>query len=267
MSSVQVAGRTVHYELRGEGPPVVLLHSIGVDHSIYAEQVLALEPDHRLLLFDLRGHGLSELGGADEPSLEILAEDLHGLLRTLDIGAAHLVGQSIGGMTVLAFVSRFAGWPGTAAVFDVAAHSTPDWDDRYLARGAAVAKDGMSAVEPHVIRRALGATTQARRPELVTRYIELLGRARPDGYAWACRALVGFDHRDRLEAVRCPMLVAVGEEDLMTTPEHARAIAARVPAAELVTLPETGHVPCLEAPARVSDLIRDWVRRHPLAGA
>jgi len=255
-------GRVVAFEERGDGPLVVMVHSIGVDHSFYAQVAQRLAEDHRVLTFDMRGHGASGLGAATRPGMDVLAGDLEDLLDHLEIRSAHLVGQSIGAMTLLAFGSRRPDWSGTLMVFDAVAYGGPEWDQQYATRATAVDRHGMAALSREQVGRSLGWTTRALNTEAVDRYFDLLAQARPEGYAWACRAMVGLDFRDDLPSVSCPVLVAVGEEDELTSPEQARVIARLLPRSTLALVKGAGHVPCLEVPELMSDIIREWIRSH-----
>ena len=262
MSVIDLSDRRVGYELHGSGPVVVLVHSLGGNRSLYAAQLRDLASEYTVVAYDLRGHGETDLG-AREPSLDVLADDLGELLDALDLGPAHLVGQSIGAMTLLAFAGRHPARAATYVVLDGASHSDADWDERYTERAARVERHGVRPLASELAERSLGPVARDR---LVDRYAELLARAPQSGYAWACRSMVDFDLRPRLGAIAAPTLVGAGADDTLTTPEHAREISAAIVGAEAVEISGSGHVPCLEQPDAVTALIRDWAARHPLVG-
>jgi pimeloyl-ACP methyl ester carboxylesterase len=205
----------------------------------------------------MRGHGASAL---DErrPSLTVLADDLMGLLTALGISEAHLVGQSIGGMTLLCFASKRPDWPGSFAILSAVASTDEHWDKKYAERARVVEGNGVPVVADAVAEASLGATTRLRHPELAAQYAQTLRSADRFGYAWACRAMVGFDLRPSLAAVRSRVLVAAGAEDTLTSGEQAREIAQHIPTSELRMIPECGHVPCLEQPEAVTRLLVNW---------
>lgn len=266
MTGIVITGRSVGYDLRGDGPVVVLCHSLGGDRGLYSAQADALAADHTVLAYDMRGHGETEVGDRP-PSLDVLAEDLEELVDALCIGAAHYVGQSIGAMTLLRFAARNAQRPATYAVLDAVAHTDAAWDERYAARARHVEREGVGAEALELAERSLGATSRREDPRFTERYAAVLAASPPAGYAWACRALIGFDLRAELAAIRAPVLVAAGEEDVLTTPQHARRIAEAIPGAVLAAIPGSGHVPCLERPAEVTALVRRWIAEHPLEAA
>jgi 3-oxoadipate enol-lactonase len=251
--------REVFFETLGsDGEHVVFLHSLGADHSVFEKQARALSSTYSVLTFDMRGHGRSTLD-ARSPSLDVLADDVMVLLSHLHISEAHLVGQSIGGMTLLAFAARYPNWLGSFAVLSSVASTSSAWDRKYAERAELVEADGLENVADDIAALSLGVTTRAQQPELVERYAQTLKRADTRGYAWACRAMIGFDLQPALTEITTPVLVAVGEEDTLTDETRAREIADAIPTSQLRTIPECGHVPCLERPDAVTQLLGDWL--------
>ena len=103
--------------------------------------------------------------------------------------------------------------------------------------------------------------TQARAPGLVDRYLAMVGRAGADQLIAQNRAVMArIDSRPHLGSIRCPVLVACGEADQLTTPEHAREMAALVPQARLEMVPGAGHMLTMEQPQRVSAVVVKWLR-------
>jgi 3-oxoadipate enol-lactonase len=235
----------------------VFLHSLGADHSVFEKQARALSSKYSVLTFDMRGHGRSTLD-ARSPSLDVLADDLMRLLSYLQISEAHLVGQSIGGMTLLAFAARYSNWLGSFAVLSSVASTSSAWDRKYAERAERVEADGFDNVADDIAALSFGVTTRAQQPALLERYVRTLKRADRRGYAWACRAMIGFDLQPALAEITTPVLVAVGEEDTLTDETRAREIADAIPTSQLRTIAECGHVPCLERPDAVTQLLDDW---------
>jgi 3-oxoadipate enol-lactonase len=210
--------------VEGEGIPVVFLHSLGATHRVFEQQIVHLSPSYKVIAYDLRGHGNSSLGKRS-PSLQVLAEDLSALLRVLNVSRAHFVGQSIGGMVLLVFATSMMSEGGTLSLFDTLGWTDREWDQRYEERARLVEMRGMDAVARSVAERSFSETTRRERPELVEKYAEWLRASPPDGYAWACRAMVNFDLRPNLASIRSPAQFLAGSEDEVTTIAHARELA------------------------------------------
>ncbi|HVW46316.1 MAG TPA: alpha/beta fold hydrolase [Solirubrobacterales bacterium] len=255
MSTVRVDGREVAYDLVGSGPTVVLCHSLGGERGLWGAQLEALANERRVLAYDMRGHGGSGLGSA-APSLGVLAADLVALLGALAIDRAHVVGQSIGAMTALRAAIDAPARLASCVALDCIVHADPAWDARYEERAALVEREGVAPLAAELAVRSLGASSRERDPGLAARYAALLAAAPRTGYAWACRAMIGLDLRAGLPGIERPVLVAAGDEDELTTPAEAAAIAAAIPGAELASIAGSGHVPCLERPEDVTELIR-----------
>ncbi len=101
-----------------------------------------------------------------------------------------------------------------------------------------------------------------RRRELADTYLGFVRRAGALALIRQNRAVMArIDSRPQLSAVRCPLLVACGEADRLTPPEHSREIAAAVPGARLEIVPGAGHLLTLEQPARVNALLLGWLAR------
>src|SRR5258706_8468964 len=101
MPKVLANGIQQHYQMRGEGPDVVLLHGVTSNLAVWYNGVLpVLSSEFRVTAYDLRGHGLSDLTPNGYSSRD-MSEDLHGLLDALEIRDAILVGHSFGGAIAL----------------------------------------------------------------------------------------------------------------------------------------------------------------------
>jgi 3-oxoadipate enol-lactonase len=261
MVTQQLSGRSVGFEVRGTGPVIVLCHSLGANRTIFASILEDLVTDHTVLAYDMRGHGESDLGESP-PGLDVLADDLFQLLRALNVDAAHLIGQSIGAMTLLAYASKFTELPVTYMVFDSVARTDSNWDLRYSERASFVEQNGLRDIAPKSAEVSLCDETRSRNPDLVGQYAAMIESTPAQGYAWACRAMLGFDLRSQLGHVRAPMLVAAGEHDTITTQSHAKEISDAVPGAVLEVVRGSGHVPCIEQPDEMIDMIRRWTASH-----
>ena len=104
--------------------------------------------------------------------------------------------------------------------------------------------------------------TQQRAPGLVDRYLAMIGRAGPLQLIAQNRAVMArVDSRPHLPAITCPVLLACGEADQLTTPEHTLEMADLMPHAQVELVPGAGHMLTMEQPERVSTLVVNWVRR------
>lgn len=127
---------------------------------------------------------------------------------------------------------------------------------------------GISEAKARMIPKMLGDTTHANEPELAGFLSVIIERHR---VASVIEQLKAMAHRPdssvHLSAIRCPTLVVVGEEDVLTPPEVVRTIAERIPNAQLEIIPQAGHLPNLEQPERFNALMLQHLQKVALANA
>jgi 3-oxoadipate enol-lactonase len=236
-----------------DGPPdapvVVLGPSLGTDVGMFDAQVPALAGDHRVVRFDLRGHGGSQLV-AGPCTVADLAGDVLGLMDDLGIMRFSYAGVSIGGaiglelaLTVPERVERLA-VVASAAQF-------PD-PGSYAERAHRVRAQGTSFLLPSRTGTWFTAAFAAARPDETGRLLAMLRATPAEGYAACCDAIAAFDVRDRLDRIVAPTLVVAGAEDPAVTPDTARLIADLVPDARFVVVPGAAHLPGVENPSAIN---------------
>jgi pimeloyl-ACP methyl ester carboxylesterase len=251
----------------GTGLPIVLLHAFPLSSAMWLAQREALAGQVRVITPDQRGFGGSPLG-SDEPSLEAAADDLAALLDAKELDRVVLGGLSMGGYVAMTFVRKHPDRVRGLVLADTRASADPSEvrENRERIAGQVLAEDGggTQVLLDEVLPTLLGATTMASRPLVFGRVKALVQAAPPAAVAWAERAMAARpDSFDTLRAVRVPTLVLVGEEDGLCPPSDAEAIAEAVPDAELVRLPQAGHLSAVEDPEAFSAALRSFLERIP----
>jgi len=253
---VQLNRLTLHYRLEGEGEPtLVFLNSLGSDLRIW-DGVVATLREHRVLRYDLRGHGLSD-APAGPYTLEDHSADLQALLEHLGIARAVLVGISVGGLIALDLARRWPERVEALVLCDTGARigSEDSWNERM----ATIRQKGLPEVARAVIARWFTEDFFLRRPAEAAGYYNMLSRTPVEGYLGTCAALRDGDLRPWLSRIRTPALVLCGELDKATPPELSQALAEGL-GARLALIPQTAHLPCVEAPALVGQHIRSFLK-------
>ncbi len=245
----------------GEGPPVVLLHAFPLDRGMWAGQIAALSGRYRVHAIDAFGFGGCELpdGGW---GVESMADAVAGWVVAQKIPTPLVVcGLSMGGYVALAFARRHANHVRALVLADTRAE--PDSDEARASRDAAI-----EAVEAHgsvaqveaMLPRVVGATTHAQRPGVVS---EFRRTGLSQDKAAVVAGLVALrdrpDARPGLAAIDVPTLVVVGDEDTLTPPSCAEALAAGIRGAKLVVLPGAGHLSNLETPDAFNAALLDFL--------
>ncbi len=222
--------------------PLVLLHAFPLTSAMYAEVDLP-----GLYAPDLAGFGGSHVPD-EPPDLDVLARELAADLDRRGYDRVLLGGVSMGGYVAMAFLRRYADRVGALLLSDTKATAdTPEAAANRLRMADAVLAAGHTGA---LVRDLVPNLLAPDAEPAVRRSVEDLTRsARPAAVAWAQRAMaVRPDSTGVLRTVSVPTLVVVGEYDRLTPPTDATAMAAVLPAGDLVTIPGAGHLPPMERP-------------------
>jgi 3-carboxy-cis,cis-muconate cycloisomerase len=249
----------VHHVVDGPaGAEVLVLSgSLGSTLAMWDPVVDALAARFRVVRWDLRGHG----GSPTPPgpyTIDDIGADLLDLLDRIGAPRAHLVGTSLGGMAGLLVAARAPERVDRMVVIGSSARLGPasGWVDR----ARMVLRDGTGPVAEVVTPRWVSATFAGAHPDALDGYRAMFAAADPAGYAGCCIAIAGMDLTDQLGAIKAPTLVIVGSDDPATPVEHGRAIADALPDARLEIVAGAAHLPSLEHPDRIAQLILDHLR-------
>lgn len=252
-------GACTAFEIHGEaGPWITFSHSLGCSRDMWTSQVREFARTHRVLTYDLRGHGQSAADRA-AGSLALLAADVLALLDHLDIETTHFVGLSIGGMIgqalALASPARVASLvlANTTHVMPPAAQ--PVWDQRIRQARA----DGVASLAESSLERWLPAPFRHSHPEVVRELAAQFAATGVEGYVSCCEAIRGLDHTAHLPRLECPVLVIAGAEDAAVTPDSSRAMARCIPHARFTMLEGAGHLSAIEQPERFNQELRAFL--------
>ena len=249
----------------GTGLPVVLLHAFPLNASMWMPQREALGASHRVITPDQRGFGGSQLGH-DEPSLDEAADDIAAMLDARKIDRVVLGGLSMGGYVAMSFLRRHSQRVSALILADtkLGADSPEGAANRRRIADEVIAAGSSAQLVDELLPSLLGETSRERRALVLGRVKALLEKAPPYAVAWAQRAMaVRPDSTETLAAVTVPTLVVVGEEDTLSPPADAELIAKTVPGAQLVVIPDAGHLSAMESPAEFNAAVSDFLAGLP----
>jgi 3-oxoadipate enol-lactonase len=245
--SIRTRTITTHYELCGDlaGPVVMLSHSLASGSSMWDWQLAALQSRFRVLRYDTRGHGGSEVPPAPY-RLDELVEDAVALLDALDIRRVHFVGLSMGGMIgqglALDHPQRLLSLClcSTAALMPEAAQ--PAIQERI----DTALTEGMQALAESTLARWFTPGFLKSRPPAVERIRRQLLATPPAGYVGCIEAIRRLDYLDRLAHIRLPTLVMVGADDPGTPVSASLAIHESIPGSRLEVIGSAMHLANIE---------------------
>jgi pimeloyl-ACP methyl ester carboxylesterase len=253
----------VHLNVRevGVGTPLVLLHAFPLSSAMWMAQREGLQDSCRVLTPDLRGFGGSTLGD-DAPDMDLMADDVAAAMDTAGVPRAVVGGLSMGGYVVMALLRRHPERVAGVVLADTkaGADADPARENRERVARALLDEGSSRVLVDDVLPGLLGATTTSTRPLVFGRVKGLVQAAPPAAAAWAQRAMAGRpDSTDTLAKADVPALVLVGDEDGLTPPDDAEALAESLPEGRLVRLEGAGHLSALEVPEAFNDAVRGFV--------
>ncbi len=246
MPFITASGVRHFYRLEGQpGRPVLVLsHSLGADHAMWAPQLPDFLHHFQVLRYDTRGHGASD-APKGEYSIEVLGRDVLSLADALAIERFAFCGLSMGG-AIGQWLAVHAPERLTGLVL---ANTSPQFGPRsnWDARMKAVRDGGMTAIVDVVMGRFFSPETLTWDAYANSVKLVFLGLD-PAGYLGCCAAVRDFDSRDLLQKIQVPTLLIVGDRDPSTPWEgHGEVLARDVAGARVVRLP-AAHLSNIERP-------------------
>ena len=254
-------GIGISYTVEGKGPWVVLSHSLACNHSMWDEQVDVLKRHYRVLRFDTRGHGSSDAPDGAY-TLDMLADDLLGILDGLGIEETHFVGLSMGGMIGMTFALAHPGRFRSLALCDTSSRIPTEAAPVWAGRIRTAAEQGMEPLVEPTLQRWFTEAFYKSNKEMMKRVAQMIRTTGPAGYIGCCHAIPKINLTARLGAVSCPVQIIVGEQDVGTPVAMSRAIHDAIPGSELVIIPSASHLSNLEQPASFNKALLGFLSKH-----
>jgi 3-oxoadipate enol-lactonase len=237
----------------GERLPIVFLHGVGSDKSVWRPQLEHFGAERRAVAFDYPGYGDSD-PAPEGTTREDYASAIFSAMHELGIDRAHVCGLSLGGVIAIAMSS--AG-PDRCASLILADSFAVHPDGRAIYERSLAAADNLrAAAESRVDILLAQPADSAIRSEVV----ETMAAIDPAAYRIGAEAVWLADQRDRAEAIRTPTLVLCGSEDKVTPPPLSRELAHLIPGARYEQIEGAGHICNLERPEEFSTLAAAFIR-------
>jgi 3-oxoadipate enol-lactonase len=255
---IKANGITINYRVDGpEGAPwLVFSNSLATSTAMWDGQAEAFKDKFRVLRYDQRGHGETEVVSG-RYSYDTLLADALGLMDALSIKQAHFAGLSMGGATALGLVERHPYRFDRIIVCDSPCQSTPQSSQQWEERIAIAQKDGIEALVEPTVARWVPPEIRNQNPPHVDK-IRAMIRATPvEGFIGCAAALADHDYASAVASVTRPVLFLVGEKD---PPAPAmQALSQKLPGSRYVALPGAGHISNMDRPAEFNRAIRDFL--------
>jgi 3-oxoadipate enol-lactonase len=265
MERLRSGDAEIVYEIQGNGPPVVLLHPFPCHHEFWNPITAVLNSRYRLITPDLRGHGDSEIG--EGPALMAKhAQDVARVMDAAGVGKAAFIVCSIGGYISFEFWRRFRERVSALAL----CNSRPQADTvearaNRLRAAADVLEQGTEPFIESMIPKLMGRTTVGTRPDLVDGARRMMRKMSPQDISLVQRGMAERpDSVGDLKTINVPTLIAMGEEDVLSTIADGELMRQGIAGSQLKVIPKAGHYAPLEQPEAVGKILRQFLDERAL---
>ncbi|MEW6061052.1 MAG: alpha/beta fold hydrolase [Bacteroidota bacterium] len=245
--------------------PVIFIHGFPFSHKMWTfpgGQTEALSGTNRIIAYDVRGHGESEVGSGHY-TIEFFVDDLIALMDHLAIHKAILCGLSMGGYIALRFVERHPERVLGLVLCDT--RSEADSNEGKIKRSAAIKNvqiNGMKTYAADSVKILFAQESFEKKPEAVKLIQSIIERTAPLSIYGTLLALAArTDTTASLPNIKCPTLIMVGEKDQLTPPSASQAMHEKIPNSELHIIPNAGHISNMENPEEFNKHLIEFVTK------
>ena len=253
---------TLHYQhiTAPEGSPaLVFSNSLATDFRIWRDVIVRLVGKVEIITYDNRGHGLSDIGSTPY-QLDELVGDLAGLLDFMGKNDVFICGLSVGGMIAQRLATLRPDLTKGLILCDTAAKigNSEIWDERMQAAGS----KGLSALVDGNMQRWFTKEFHTHRADELVGYHNMFLRTPLEGYLGTATALRNTDLTTAAAHLDLPVICVVGEDDGSTPPELVLETANLIPNADFKLIKGAGHIPCVEQPEMLCEIILKFIADH-----
>ncbi|HEY2381116.1 MAG TPA: alpha/beta hydrolase [Terriglobia bacterium] len=247
MPDAAVNGATIHYEVRGEGFPLVLLHGIGSSSRSWRRQLETLSKDFTVIAWDAPGYGGSS-DPSGPPSMRYYADRLRDLLDALGINRVFLLGHSTGGGVAQEFYRAHPQYVRALILSDTRYKGSQTTLELRLNSIRTLTPSQMAG------ERAPMLLSRGAAPELIAEVTDIMSDVRRAGYEFAAIALAESDTQDVIQSLRVPTLLIWGAQDEITPVWDPLPAGTRT---EIIS--GAGHLCYIEKPERFNAIVREFL--------
>ncbi|REG94412.1 alpha/beta fold hydrolase [Algoriphagus antarcticus] len=262
MPQINVNGVDIFYTEQGNGEEtIVFSHGLLWSHKMFGAQIEFLQTRFRVIAYDHRGQGQSEVSGPFD--MDTLSEDAAELIKELCDGPVHFAGLSMGGFIGMRLASRFPELIKSLILMETSANAEPVENiPKYKTLNGIVKWVGIIPPVASKVMKIMFAESWLIDP-LNSEKIDFWKSELKANKRNVTGAVDGVIYRKGIEnelgGITCPTMVIVGDEDVATTPLKAKFIQMSIRKAKLHRIPGAGHSSCIEKPKEINRLIGDWL--------
>ena len=258
-----IDGAEIYYIDMGDrsAPAIVLIHGFPFSHEMWNPQIEFLKSHFRVIAYDIRGHGKSDVGDG-QYSLELFVDDLIALLDHLQLEKVVLCGLSMGGYIALRAIERNPERFRALILCDTT--SDADSNEAKLRRAASIKTVKRAGVVPYAqefLKAVLTPQDVQNKLDLVRAVLSMIESNSSVGICGTLLALAGrTETTPSLPKIQVPTLILVGKQDKITPPELSEKMHALIPNSKLQILPNAAHLSNLEEPEEFNSNLLSFLR-------
>ncbi len=258
--NTEANGITFNCRIDGpEGAPWLMLsNSLATNLAMWDGQTAVLAEHYRVLRYDQRGHGGSDVPAGDY-DFDMLADDAAALMQAHGIETCHFVGLSMGGMTAMGLGLNHPERLRSLTICNSRADVTQEFRDNFDARISLALDEGMAPLVETTIERWFTEDLRAAAPAFLDDVRDMVRTTPVQGFAGCARAVQNVDYMPRLSAIDKPVLLIAGAQDLATPPEGMRAMQAAISGSQYVELDPASHLSNLEQPQAFTAAVQQFL--------
>jgi 3-oxoadipate enol-lactonase len=240
-----------------DAPWLTLSHSMATDISMWEPQLAELSKHFRVLSYDTRGHGASEVP-AGPYVMQDLVDDLIHLWDQLDIETSHIVGLSMGGMIGTGVALHAPERVNKLLACDCRLDAPEFFVNMWHTRMQAIADGGIEGVVEQTMNTWFTQDQLSQGGPLLKQVSNMIINTPAEGYLACAQALQGLDYKKSLPSLQVPTRFLVGDQD-GPHPEEMRKLAELTPGSELITLKNAAHLSSMEQPQAFTQAVLDYL--------
>jgi pimeloyl-ACP methyl ester carboxylesterase len=253
----------LYYKTLGEGRPLLLISGLGADHTTWLPVTFHLAKYFKVILFDNRGIGKSSIPDDGECTIEKMAKDAFLLLEKMNIPKSHVIGHSLGGYVAQELAATY---PEKVEKLILLSTKTRAQAAQKLYNETTFSMMQQNLPREIIIKNSLChlfSNKFLENKKNIEFFIESAMKKPVDesrkSYFYQANAAINFDTSKAASKITAPTLIISGEQDMLATPQDAKHLNQQIKHAQIKILYDMAHMPHLEIPQEISDLIKQFI--------
>lgn len=258
MKSITIDDLELYYQDFGTGYPVVLVHGMGSDHTVWEGLVSLLKEKYRVAAVDLRGHGLSSKTPGPY-NMELFANDIDSLLNSLEINKAHFIGHSMGGAIVQELAIKYPEKVQSLTLISSFAHVDSQLRSKFLDLMKILDDEGFNAFFDACLNLTYTPEFKTEHHELFEEVMDIMAKSTSiPALKESIKACLDVNFKDSLKKINLPTLIIAGSEDVFTPINLAEELKKGIPHSKIEIMDHVGHNLPVENPKDTYLVIRNF---------